>query len=113
MKDFDKDFFEWLDKKYPMEGHNDWLFEDLPKSAQFGLVQEFADTKGYYIYISFDAYLDGVNKLWQILKYNPKSTFDCWDNVSTGAYGDNGEYTLQEAQDKAIEKLKELYNQKQ
>jgi len=94
MKDFDKDFFEWLDKKYPMEGHNDWLFEDLPKSAQFGLVQEFADTFKVYI----EAYGDTG---WEI-----EGSLGNHESLSC-------DMPRQEAQDKAIEKLKELYNQKQ
>ncbi len=104
MKDFDKDFFFFFYKKYPMEGHNDWLFEDLPKSAQFGLIQEFADTKGYdiltYMYEK-DMYIYEVND------FNDEEV-----GFNTTEAGE--EYgTRQEARDKAIEKLKELYNQKE
>lgn len=50
-----------------------------------------------HVVITEEAYVNGINYLWQVLIYNPTSP-DCWDDKSTGMYGDNGEYkTYEEA----------------
>lgn len=43
------------------------------------------------IYIKPEAYTKGINWNWQVLFYDPNAP-DCWDNRSTGLYGDDGEY---------------------
>ena len=53
------------------------------------------ETHGIHVVITEEAYTNGINYLWQVLIYNPLSV-DCWDNKSTGMYGDNGEYKTYE-----------------
>ncbi len=98
MKDFDKDFFKWLrttinSKIYTWYDTIDDWFYDLPKSAQFGLIQEFADKETNYYF--------ETSKTW----------------IGIFVWGVSGEpityFNGLDIQDKAIEKLKELYNQKQ
>ena len=48
-----------------------------------------------HVVITEEAYVNGINYLWQVLIYNPLSV-DCWDNKSTGMHGDNGEYEIYE-----------------
>ena len=53
------------------------------------------EVHGIHVVITEEAYTNGINYLWQVLIYNPLSV-DCWDNKSTGMYGDNGEYKTYE-----------------
>ena len=53
------------------------------------------EAHGIHVVITEEAYTNGINYLWQVLIYNPLSV-DCWDNKSTGMYGDNGEYKTYE-----------------
>ena len=53
------------------------------------------EAHGVHVVITEEAYTNGINYLWQVLIYNPLSV-DCWDNKSTGMYGDNGEYKTYE-----------------
>lgn len=48
-----------------------------------------------HVVITEEAYVNGINYLWQVFVYNP-TTSDCWDDKSTGLYGDNGEYKTYE-----------------
>ena len=60
------------------------------------------EAHGIHVVITEEAYTNGINYLWQVLIYNPLSV-DCWDNKSTGMYGDNGEYkTYEEAMEAGI-----------
>ena len=54
------------------------------------------EVHGIHVIITEEAYTNGINYLWQVLIYNPSSV-DCWDDKSTGLYGDNGEYKAHEA----------------
>ena len=53
------------------------------------------EAHGIHVVITEEAYTNGINYLWQVLIYSPLSV-DCWDNKSTGMYGDNGEYKTYE-----------------
>ena len=63
---------------------------------------------GIHVVITEEAYTNGINYLWQVLIYNPLSV-DCWDNKSTGMYGDNGEYkTYEEALEAGLQEAIKL-----
>lgn len=66
------------------------------------------EVHGIHVVITEEAYTNGINYLWQVLIYNPLSV-DCWDNKSTGMYGDNGEYkTYEEALEAGLKYVLEL-----
>ena len=66
------------------------------------------EAHGIHVVITEEAYTNGINYLWQVLIYNPLSV-DCWDNKSTGMYGDNGEYkTYEEALEAGLQEAIKL-----
>lgn len=83
---------QW-DASYP-ENFNadDWGYS-CPTQAL--AVRWLREVHGIHVVITEEAYVNGINYLWQVLIYNPASA-DCWDNKSTGMYGDNGEYKTYE-----------------
>ncbi len=86
------------------------MFYKLPYSMQYGVYVEFFNNVGIYPVIINEAYSDGVNTLWQVFEYDP-GNYDNWSNRSSGLYGDNGDYTLDEARAASIAKSNELYNE--
>lgn len=69
----------------------------ISRPTQALAVRWLREVHGIHVVITEEAYTNGINYLWQVLIYNPLS-IDCWDNKSTGMYGDNGEYkTYEEA----------------
>jgi len=83
----------------------------FPTSMIYGVMVDFFDSIGIYLNISNEAYKDGVNTLWQVFEYDT-SNEDNWSNNSTGLYGDNGEYDLDESREQAIAKANQIYNNK-
>ena len=74
-------FFEWLNKTYNNiyckdykhgEDMNEWFY--LPQSAQFGLIQEYADTLGIPIetQFRFDCYYVWIAKDSDALEYGTR-----------------------------------------
>ena len=73
---------------------DDWAYSCPTQALAARWLRE---AHGIHVVITEEAYTNGINYLWQVLIYNPLSV-DCWDNKSTGMYGDNGEYkTYEEA----------------
>lgn len=62
-----------------------------------------------HIQIITEFYTNGINYLFQVLFYDENS-YDCISDISSGLYGDNGEYkTYEECLDAAIrEALKRI-----
>jgi len=81
----------------------------LPRSMKYGVYVDFFETKGIYINISNDFYKNGVNHLWQVFVYDNTQP-DFLSNLSTGAYGDNGDYDKDTSRIKSIEAANEIYN---
>ena len=96
---FKDDFFEWFKLKYLKGSHTFIIFEDLPQSAQFGLIQEFADTKGCEITIYSHCNTLGKRRKWELY----------FGDVRNG-YRAN---TRQQMEEYAIDEFEKLYNQKQ
>lgn len=103
------DFFEWLgsENKFktlqttPPEGDrydrrlviNKQLFNKSPQSAKFGLIQEFADSTGYEI----EAHTEWCD-IYELGGWKPIFNKGCESRP--------------ESQEKAVEKLSEIYNSK-
>lgn len=66
------------------------------------------ETHDCHVYIRPEPYNTGINLNWQVLFYNSQSV-TCWDDRSTGLYGDNGEYkTYESALEAGLHKALEL-----
>lgn len=95
---------EWLDSCCA------WFYSTiLSDSMRYGVYVDFFVSKCIHINITHDTYKDGVNILFQVFEYD-NTSYDNWSDNSTGLYGDNGDYTLQEAREQAIIKANEIYN---
>ena len=65
---------------------------------------------GTYICVHPESYKDGVNFLVQILTPDPNSPTLYNEKLSTGGWGDNGEFkTWDEAMEFGLKKANELY----
>lgn len=93
-----EDFFEWLATTYYRDIRSisdlERAFSFQPQSAQFGLIQEWGDSVGYDIEISTGEF-GGFNIVIYYKSY----------------YSLEGVKSRPEAQQKAVEKLSEIYNQ--
>ena len=78
-------------------------------TERFGVFGDFFETKGIYINISNDFYQNGVNHLWQVFVYDNTQP-DFLSNLSTGGYGDNGDYDKDTSRIKSVEAANEIYN---
>lgn len=103
-------FFEWLedDNKFEVDSgyfdiggtscytSNKLFFEASPQSAQFGLIQEWGDSVGYYLEMVFlmDEY---IARIW-----SEKHGWDSLCNITCNS--------RPEAQREAVKKLSEIYN---
>jgi hypothetical protein len=85
------------------------IFDKLPFSSKYGVYENFFISKGIYMDISYEAYEDGVNVLWQVFEYD-RLSHDNWSDNSSGGYGDNGGYDLKTARTEAIKKANEILN---
>jgi len=66
------------------------------------------DVLDFHVVITPEFYRDGINYNWQVLIYNVTDK-TCYDNRSTGMYGDNGEYpTHEEALDAGLKRALEI-----
>ena len=66
--------------------------------------------QGIYICVRPEAYKDGINFLVQILTPDPTQPTLYNEKLSTGSWGDNGEFkTWDEAMKFGLEKANELY----
>ena len=83
------------------------LFDQLPPSMQWGVIQDFADSLG--IYITIDFYGESIP---DEIKF--QYTFDCYGEYEVKPnkidYAEIGFKTRQEARTEAIKKLNELIN---
>lgn len=75
---------------------DDWGYSCPTQALAARWLREVHDI---HVVITEEPYVNGINYLWQVFIYNPASA-DCWDDESTGMYGDNGEYKTYE---KALE----------
>ena len=84
---------------------DDWAYSCPTQALAARWLRE---AHGIHVVITEEAYTNGINYLWQVLIYNPLSV-DCWDNKSTGMYGDNGEYkTYEEALEAGLQEAIKL-----
>ena len=86
-----------------------YCFDDLTNSMKFGVYKDFFEHHKIYINISNDFYKNGVNHLWQVFVYDNTQP-DFLSNLSTGGYGDNGEYDKDTSRIKSVEAANEIYN---
>lgn len=89
--------------------------EDTIEAPTQSLLQKYLREKyNCHIQVTHEAYINGINFNVQVLFYNPNVT-DCWDDLSSGMYGDNGEFpTYEEALEfglrEALKRIKESKN---
>lgn len=111
--------------RYVEEEKGEWMFSELgSKRSDYNYFDDtiacptqalaarwLREVYNLHVVITEEAYVNGINYLWQVLVYNPKS-LDCWDNKSTGLYGDNGEYkTYEEALEAGLQEAIKLIKQ--
>ena len=84
----------------PEDESDDYAFYNLPESLQWGVMQDFADSLGYDLYITKDS---PVNYYWAVSDLI--NCLGCKENV-------DHIMTRQEARNAAIEKLNEILNEK-
>ena len=84
-------FEKWFNTHHVYEHFGLATFKELPASFQWGVIQDFADSLGYELYIS----KEGLSWFWAI------------DETLYEGY----KKTRQEARNAAIEKLNEILNQ--
>lgn len=93
---------------------NDIIVGYAPEQS---LLQKYLREKyNCHIQITHEPYTNGINFNVQVLFYNPNSV-DCWDELSSGVYGDNGEFpTYEEALEfglqEALRRIKESKSSK-
>ena len=96
------DFESWFKNNKP----KDFLFFDkLPLSMQFGVIQDFAESKGMTIIIDADWHPEGVNVV------NP--TFDYYIHHNDGENGAEFNCNIKTrtlARIESVEKFNEIYN---
>ena len=105
---FDKDFEAWFrEKKFNneiydnLDAYSDIDWNDYPLSMQFGVYQDFGDSVGYTISTPLYARdLSGVKSFHANVVHKGTVRFEPMDQ------------TRQEARQAAIDKFKELYNEK-
>ena len=111
-KNYPKAFAECLfyfKKQYDEQGgykieNDDLWINNCTGSLKFNNrdLYDFFDEQGVNVAMSPEHYKNGINWLWQLLWYLPKSGGTCW-------YGDNAEYpTRQKAETAAFEKSFEI-----
>lgn len=81
----------------PADYNDDFSCNTCNRPTQALAARWLRDVHDIHVVITEEPYVNGINYLWQVFIYNPASA-DCWDDESTGMYGDNGEYkTYEEA----------------
>lgn len=91
-------FEEWFRNNQPLCEHlNLTIFYTLPKSTQWGVIQDWADSLGFELIVEASIEQD---KYWYTIYKEDENILD-----------DNFFYTRQEARNAAIKKLNELLQQ--
>jgi hypothetical protein len=72
-----------------------WSIEITSAPTQSLLQKWLRDVHNCYIVITPEPLTVGINFNFQVLFYNPNA-MECWDDKSSGMYGDNGEYPTYE-----------------
>lgn len=95
--------------KYSSEGGMKVAFLARSDAERFSIIQDWFIANNIYIEISYEFYTDGVTNNWQVFVHDGKE-YDSLSPLSSGSYGDNGDYTMAQARTASIKKANEIYN---